>query len=131
MQLREYAKNEVIFFRNDPSLAVYVVKSGKIGLAFDVQEEWEYIHWYQEGASFGESSLLANTKRIVSAVSISSKTELYVWPQESLFELLAQDMTFKLQIMENLCRIQYDFEQKIFIHYRRTSGFFDIQGMFD
>jgi CRP-like cAMP-binding protein len=129
LQVRMYSKEEVVFFRNDPSLAVYVIKAGKVGLAFDRQDEWEYIQSFQEGECFGESSVLANTKRALSAVSLSSDTELFVWPQESLFELFEQDKGLKLQVVENLCKVQHESEHRIFNHYRRTSGFFDIGSM--
>ena len=39
--LRKYKEREVVFFRNDPSHAFYIVKSGKVSLNIDIKEKFE------------------------------------------------------------------------------------------
>ena len=36
--LREYKMDEVVFFRNDPGNALYLVKSGKISINIDIED---------------------------------------------------------------------------------------------
>lgn len=40
---RKYNKDEVVFFRNDPSQALYIVKSGIVSLNVDIRENFETI----------------------------------------------------------------------------------------
>ena len=54
--LREYKMDEVVFFRNDPGNALYLVKSGKVSINIDVEDNFELLNVIKSGGAFGESA---------------------------------------------------------------------------
>jgi len=43
MHERDYKSNEVVFFRGDPSQALYVVKKGRVTLNIDIKDRFEVL----------------------------------------------------------------------------------------
>ena len=41
MYKRTYDQNECVFLRDDPSLAMYLIKNGNIGLSIDIKDSTE------------------------------------------------------------------------------------------
>ena len=78
--LREYKTDEVVFFRNDPGNALYLVKSGKISIDIDIDDEFELLTIIKSGEAFGESALLTVSNRIYTSIVYSERAELYVLP---------------------------------------------------
>ena len=52
LHLRQYKNEEVVFFRNDPSNAFYIVKSGKVSLNIDVNNQFEVLMVLKSGGRF-------------------------------------------------------------------------------
>ena len=63
IHIRKYEKDEVVFFRNDPSQALYILESGDVSLNIDIKSQFEMITHVKPGNAFGENSLLGNSKR--------------------------------------------------------------------
>ena len=49
LHLRTYKQNEVVFFRNDPSQAVYIIKKGKIEINLDIKDIFEVVETVKSG----------------------------------------------------------------------------------
>ena len=60
---RKHVQDEVVFFRNDPSQALYILEKGEVTLNIDIRTDFETIIKIKEGEPFGENSLLENSKR--------------------------------------------------------------------
>ncbi len=131
MHEREYTREEVIYFRNDPALAIYVVKQGRVELCFERDDAFEPVKAVIETGIFGEAGLLPNTRRIFNAIARSEKVTLYIFPQEALKELFENEVKMKNKVLENFLKIQYNLEFEIFRKLRKTGGFFDITQMME
>ena len=76
MYLRDYQLDEVIFFRNDPSNALYIVKSGVISLSLDIDDTMEKLKDATPGTAFGDNVFIEDTKRIYNAIVVSDSAAL-------------------------------------------------------
>jgi CRP/FNR family transcriptional regulator, cyclic AMP receptor protein len=126
MFLREYKQNEVVFFREDPSQALYVVKSGTVGLTIDVDKKLEYLTTLRTFSSLGDNSLIANTKRIYNAIVTSELCELYVIPQANILEVFERNAEIKAKMYHSLSLGYNRFIYDMFRAYKSSFGFFDL-----
>jgi CRP-like cAMP-binding protein len=130
LHLRNYKQNEVVFFRNDPSQALYLIKEGKVNLELDIRERFETIVSLESKASFGHNALLKKTKRIFSAFVVSPLCQIYVLPQVNIFDVFKRKPEMKAQILENLAYIYNQNLENICRIYRENTGFFELKEMF-
>lgn len=123
---RHYKKDEVVFFRGDPSLALYIIKSGVISLSLDYQGDLEELTKVGKGDSIGESCMLANTKRLLNAIVFSDDAEMYVVPQLNILEIFENNISIKSKMMESLSKLYHDYNDNLFKAYRKSLGFFHL-----
>jgi CRP/FNR family transcriptional regulator, cyclic AMP receptor protein len=123
--LRKYEQNEVVFFRNDPSQALYLIRNGRVLLNIDIQDKFENLSSLSDGMSFGDDALLPNTLRNYNAICISEPCEIYVLPQVSIFDIFS-DVEIKTKMMEAYASECEQYLSAIFKMYRETFGFFDL-----
>ncbi len=128
--LREYHMDEVVFFRNDPSNALYMVKSGKVGISIDVNEEFEQLSTSKAGTAFGANALLHDTTRVHNAIVISERAELYVLPKVNIIEILENHSVLKSKMMESLAEEFEAFQSDLLKSYRSSFGFFNLSQIF-
>ena len=128
---RKYAKDEVIFFRGDPSHAFYVVKSGLVNLTLDIKDDFEVIKEVRKMEAFGENSLLENTKRIYTAVVYSEQAELLVIPHFAIHEIFDNNPKTKAKMMTSLAEFYNENNIRLFKSYKSSFGFFNLGEMFD
>ena len=130
MYLREYKQDEVVFFRDDPSQALYVVKSGTVGLSIDVGQKLEFLTTVRTFSSLGDNCLLANTKRIYNAIVTSDSCELYVIPQANISEVLERHPEIKGKMYQALSVGYNRFIYDMFKAYKSSLGFFDVRQIY-
>jgi CRP-like cAMP-binding protein len=130
LYLREFKNNEVVFFRNDPSNALYMVKSGKVSLVIDVNEEFEKLIIVKSGDAFGENALLENTSRIHSAIVESERAELYVLPKVNIREIFENHREISAKMFESLGELNDEFNSNLFKGYKSSFGFFNLSQVF-
>ncbi|MCH7408879.1 cyclic nucleotide-binding domain-containing protein [Belliella sp. DSM 111904] len=128
---RKYKKNEVVFFRNDPSQALYIVKKGMVKLTIDIKENFETILELRAGEAFGENSLLQDSKRIYTAIVESEEAELMVIPHFSIQEIFEANPKIRGKVMTSLAEFYNQNNQKLFKSYQGSFGFFNLAQMFD
>lgn len=128
---RKYGKNEVVFFRGDPSQALYIVGRGTVSLTIDIEEKFEEITRLSRGDSFGDNALLTSTKRIYNAISISDPCELFVIPSTNFREVLEDDVKIKAKILEAIAKEHNRYMEALFRTYQEAFGFFDLNQTFD
>jgi len=130
LYLREYKMDEVVYFRNDPSNALYMVKSGKVSLNIDVGESFEQLNLIKSGASFGENALLNNAIRLNSAIIVSERSELYVLPRVNISEIFESHRTVKAKMLESLCEHVDETVSQVYKAYKSSYGFFSLSQVY-
>jgi CRP-like cAMP-binding protein len=128
---RKYSKGEVVFFRNDPSQAIYLIKSGLVNLTVDIKDNFEVILEVRKMEAFGENSLLENTKRIYTAIVHSEEAELIVIPHFAMQEIFASNPKIKAKMMTSLAEFYNQNNQRLFKSYQSSFGFFNLGQMFE
>jgi CRP/FNR family transcriptional regulator, cyclic AMP receptor protein len=130
IHIRNYRKDEVVFFRGDPSQALYLIKRGNIRLTIDIRDTFETISDLRKGEAFGENSLLENTQRIYTAIVSSEAAELWVIPQFAILEIYESQPVIKAKMVASLAEYYNENNLKLFKSYRTSMGFFNLQEMF-
>lgn len=123
---RSYGKNEVVFFRNDPSQALYLLKKGRVALQLDIDDSFEPLALLKSGMHFGENALLPRSHRLYNAICKQEDNQLYILPQVSLMEIFEENTKLKSKVMQALASLQQKQIQSIFAFYREDFGFFEL-----
>lgn len=123
---RSFMQDEVVFFRNDPSQALYLLKSGSISLNIDLQDKFEVLTILNKGQAFGENALLENTRRIYTSLVITERAELYVIPQVNLLDIFESHPNIKAEVLNSLAEIYNSYTANLFNAYRSSFGFFNL-----
>lgn len=123
---RIFKRDEVVFFRNDPSLALYLVKAGRVHLTIDIEDKLELLKIIEANEAFGDNSLLRKSKRIYNAVVASETCVMYVLPQVSLLEIFEKDDAVKAKMMQALAETYNEYTVNLFRAYKASFGFFDL-----
>jgi len=121
---RSYKKDEIIFLRNDPAHALYILTDGEIALTLDQEKSTEIITHLDKGSIFGETCILANKKRLVNAVSISETSTMYVLPQVSIHDIFKTKLSVKVKMLEAVAHLYHDVNGDILKTYQNSQGFF-------
>jgi CRP-like cAMP-binding protein len=128
--LREYKMDEVVFFRNDPGNALYLVKSGKVSINIDIDDEFELLNIVKSGGAFGENALIVEANRINTCIIHSERAELYVLPKVNIHEIFEGHHEIKTKMMESLCEIANEYMSNIFKGYRSSLGLFNLSQIY-
>lgn len=123
---RSYKKNEAVFFRGDPSRALYIIKSGVISLTVDYQNDLEELTKVSAINSMGESCMIENSNRLLNAIVYSEYAEMYVLPQLNILEIFENNTEVKAKMFKALANIYHDYNYNLFEAYRNSLGFFHL-----
>ena len=126
--LRTYQRQEVVFFRGDPSAALYIIKSGSVSLNIDIGGKFEILDTHKAGDLFGENAILKETHRLASAIVESEEAKIYVLPKSGIIDLFEKRTDIKAKVMENLGEAFNQYMVEIFRHYKSSYGFFELSG---
>ncbi|NJO02375.1 MAG: Crp/Fnr family transcriptional regulator [Bacteroidia bacterium] len=130
LHLRNYRINEVVFFRNDPSQALYLIKSGELTMLLDVGDHFETVVGFGPLVSVGNNSLLEDSKRIFTAVVSSVVCEIYVLPRVNILDIFEQNPLIRAKMMESLAELLNENFSVMLRAYQVSHGLFDLEGMF-
>lgn len=126
LNIRKYSKNEVVFFRNDPSQALYIIKSGEIMLTLDVQDKFEELVIIYKGESFGDNALIEEARRNYNSICNSEVCEVYVLPQVNIFTIFEENIAIKAKVLQAFAYYYDQYLSNVFKAYRDTFSFFDL-----
>lgn len=126
LYIRTYSKDEIVFFRNDPSQALYIVKTGQIRLDLDIGDRFEELGKVKTGGFFGENCLVAGSNRLYNAICCDSVTELYILPLANILEIFEEYPTIKSKIYQMMAQHQQEYIQNLFNAYREAFGIFEL-----
>lgn len=128
--LREYKMDEVVFFRNDPGNALYLVKSGKVSINIDIEDEFELLNVIKSGGAFGENSLVEESNRIYTSIIYSERAELFVLPKVNIHEIFQSHPVIKTKMLESLTELFNDFMINLFKGYKSSLGLFNLSQVY-
>ena len=123
---RTYKKDEAIFFRNDPSQALYILKSGKVSLSLNRDDHTEILATVKRGGAFGDNCLITDTKRIYNAITVSEEAEILVVPQGNIFGIFEARPKIKAKVLESLAEQYNRYTINLFNAYKSSFGFFEL-----
>jgi CRP-like cAMP-binding protein len=126
LHLRNYVQNEAVFFRNDPSRALYIVKTGRVMINIDVADKFEFLKFARPSESFGNNALLENTTRVYNAIVDSDYCDLYVLPQVNILEIFEANVVIRAKMITALSELYNQRTLNLFKAYQSTFGFFDL-----
>ncbi|MDX1905206.1 MAG: cyclic nucleotide-binding domain-containing protein [Thermonemataceae bacterium] len=126
MHLREYKQNEVVFFRNDPGQALYIVHSGNVELTLDLANDFETLAIAKKYMAIGLNALIQESERVYNAIIRSPEASLYVIPQVNILEIFKRDIHIKAKMMTALAEIYDENTHNLFNSYRKHFGLFSI-----
>lgn len=130
LNLRQYKQGEVVFFREDPAAALYILKSGEITLSLDIANRLETLTTQKAYGFFGEEALLPNQKRIYNAIVTSDDAQLYVLPSANLHDYLERNKRGGGKLFTNLAKVRTEFMVRLFRAYREDFGLFELKQAF-
>ena len=130
MHLRDYVREEVVFFRGDPSHALYLLKSGEVSLSIDMTESFENLTSVGQGTVLGESCLLKKSKRLLNAFVTSDEAQFYVIPQDNIFDIFDSNPKIKVIMFEALAEMYNAYNTSLFNAYKASGGFFDLSRVY-
>lgn len=131
MYERTYNQDEVVFFRDDPSYALYIVKKGNVSLTIDVKDKFEELTVINQGGTFGDNTILENTKRIYTAIVASEKADLYVIPQINIHDIMESNPEVQAKIMTSFAELYNKYTSNLFKIYKSSFGFFELGSVYD
>ncbi len=126
LHLRTYEKNEVIFFRNDPSQALYIIREGEVTLNLDIEEDFEELTRIGPAQSFGDNALLEGTYRIYNAVCSADKSKIYVMATTNVLEVFENNDRIKAKVMTAKAQAYNRYTENLFKAYQESFGFFEL-----
>jgi CRP/FNR family transcriptional regulator, cyclic AMP receptor protein len=121
---RTYSKKEVVFLRNDPAHALYILTDGEVELTLDQEKSTEIITHLDKGSIFGETSILFDKKRLVNAIAVSQTVTMYVLPQVSIHDIFSSNLNIKVKMLEAVANLYHDVNGDILKTYQNSDGFF-------
>jgi len=130
LHLRQYKQAEVVFFRNDPAQALYIVKEGRISIEIDIGDKFEPLSQVVKAGSLGNSALLRHTKRTYNAFVQSPMAQLYVVPQVNIQTIFEKKPIIQAKILEALAENYHDMFHLLIKSYRTTQGFLELTEVF-
>jgi CRP/FNR family transcriptional regulator, cyclic AMP receptor protein len=130
LHLRQYKQSEVIFFRNDPAQALYLVKEGKVSIEIDISDKFEPLSYIGKAGAFGNSALLPYTKRTYNAFVQSPFAQLYVVPQVNIQSIFERKPTIQAKMLEALAENYHNIFHVLLRTYRTTEGFLELSDVF-
>jgi CRP-like cAMP-binding protein len=131
LHLRSYARNEVVFFRGDPSQALYLISEGEVTLNLDIEETFEELTRLGPAQSFGENALLENTFRTYNAVCTSDKCKVFLIAGTNIWEIFEGDIAIRAKMMTAMAENNNRFSVNLFRAYKESFGFFDLGRAFN
>lgn len=126
LHLREYKKDEVVFFRGDPANALYIIKSGKVTLNIDIKDRFEILKISSSGEAFGDNVLLEHSSRIYNAIVETDLAELYVIPKVNIMTVFDEHLKIKTKMMTSLSEIFNQMTTNLFKAYKSSLSFFNL-----
>lgn len=112
-RIRQYRKQEVIFYADDPGTALFILKSGMVKISVMDKDLREVIlKLLYPGDFFGEMALLDGQHRSATVTAIE-RSEAVVLDREAFLSILRQKPELILTMLLTVCRRLRQTDEKI------------------
>jgi CRP/FNR family cyclic AMP-dependent transcriptional regulator len=102
---RQYKKDEVIFWQNEPGVGMYVVQSGEVGIYREYNTpEQRPLARLSQGDFFGEMALLEDDNRSATAVALD-ESQLIGLFHPDLFDLFERKPELGTKVLSKLANM--------------------------
>jgi signal transduction histidine kinase len=99
---RNFKSGETIFRQGDPGDAIYIVSSGQVVITKETPDGDPVVLGYRDqGAMFGEISIIADTPRTASVSAVGACT-LQVMTRDDFWRIMHADQDFQQVVMKTL-----------------------------
>lgn len=126
MYEREYKLDEVVFFRDDPSQALYIIRKGEVSLSVDIGDKFENLTTVGTNKAFGDNALVDDGRRIYTAIVTSETADMYVIPQDNIQNIFSKNTEVKAKMLYSLAELYNSYTVNLFKAYKSSFGFFDL-----
>ena len=127
---RKYKLDEIVFFRNDPSQALYLIRKGTVRQFIDIKENTETLRELGPSALFGENAILPKTRRIYNTIVTSDEAHFYVIPQVNILEIFDRRPRVMAKMLQALAEKCDHKEHNLVNIYRSSLGFFNLSEIY-
>ena len=127
---RTYQRDEVIFFRNDPSHALYLLRRGRVSFTLDVNDNFEELTEFSGEEVIGINCIIPGSKRLVNAIVLSDRAEFYVIPQDNLFTIFENNEEIKMKMYQRLAGTLEQRMGRLFKSYKSSFGMFNLSDIY-
>ncbi len=116
-----FKEGDIIFKENEKDCKeMYVIDSGRVNIVKKVGDTDINLTTLDEGAFFGEMSLITGSKRSASAIA-QTKCKLHTMDKETFEFNLSKDINFTKQILETLAHRLEDTDTNLKRHIQRSA----------
>ncbi|MBM4174791.1 MAG: cyclic nucleotide-binding domain-containing protein [Ignavibacteria bacterium] len=105
VQVREFLKNEVIFFQGDPGFSMFIIDSGKVDITCEFKNgSKQNLATLYPGDFFGEMNVILEGKRTATATAIENVKVLVIF-RPDLSDLIEKDHSVGYKILNGFSKI--------------------------
>lgn len=124
---RKYKKDEAVFFRKDPSQAVYIVIEGEVSLCLERNGSFEELSRAKKNECFGDNAFVLGNDRIYNALILTEDAEIMVLPQGNLKDIFDNNPKIKATVLEGLVERYNQYTEQLCKSYKESFGFFELK----
>ncbi|WP_053406296.1 Crp/Fnr family transcriptional regulator [Persicobacter sp. CCB-QB2] len=127
---REFQMDEAVYFRNDPSQVLYIIKSGEVTMSIDIEGNFEELGRLGPFSAFGKNAILPNTQRTHNALITSKSAEIYAISGGSLQDLFEKNPEIENKMLRSLSIYYNDYMKRLFQAYKKSKAFFELKEVY-
>ena len=124
--VRNYQLGESVFYKGDPSRAIYFIQKGVLEAYLDDTVEREVLAQIPQGHSIGHSTVLEKATRLFNTAAAARETTLLVLPQAPLLDLMHSHHRMRACIMERFAKLNEERIKRLLEQYCQTIGLFKL-----
>lgn len=104
-QIRDFLKNETIFFQGDPGFSMFIIDIGKIDITYEFKNgDKQDLATLYPGDFFGEMNVILEGKRTATATAIENSKVLIIF-RPDLHEIIEKDHSVGVRILNGFSKI--------------------------
>ena len=132
MHKRTFEKDEIMFFRSDPSNGIYILLEGEVRYVAKTNRDKseEFFKTFGKYDLIGENSFIENKQRLATAIVNKNGTNAYFIPAARITQIFEKYPKIKGKILTAFAQIYEGYQQNIFKLYIENLNFFELKDIF-
>jgi CRP-like cAMP-binding protein len=105
IQIRDFLKNETIFYQGDPGFSMFLIDSGKVNITCEFKNGMkQHLATLYPGDFFGEMNVIVEGKRTATATAVENSKVLMIF-RPDLRDIIEKDHSVGVKILTGFSRI--------------------------